>query len=62
MDIDTTLDTPETSLGADVAKAFIISVASTAGTMVGMLAIGYTISKVKDVKAKRSAKKNQTEN
>lgn len=49
----------ETSLGKEVAKAFTVSAAAAAGTVVGMIAIGYVVGKVQEFKARKAAEKEE---
>lgn len=50
------------NFGKEIAKAFVYSAASTAGVVVGMIAIGLAVQKYEKIKAKRDAKKAQKNN
>jgi uncharacterized protein (DUF2062 family) len=57
MDIDF-IEDQDFSFGKEVAKAFVISTAATAGTFAGILAVGYAYGKIQDFREARRTKKN----
>jgi hypothetical protein len=50
------------NFGKEIAKTLVLSAASTAGVVVGMIAIGHAIDQFEKIKAKRAAKKAQKTN
>lgn len=61
MDIENDIETTEDSFGVMIAKSLILSAAATAGSVAGIIAIGYAIEKSSEIKKRRADKKNQTE-
>lgn len=64
MDNETYLDEPvitdestESSFALELAKTAGLSVATTVGTLVGMVAVGYGVDRVRVFREKRAAKK-----
>jgi hypothetical protein len=55
--IETTNETTEPNFGTEIAKAAALSAVSAAGTVVGMIAIGYAVTKVTEFRKARIAKK-----
>jgi hypothetical protein len=53
-----TIDTPETepNFGVEIAQAFAVSLATTAGAFAGMILIGAVYGKVQQRKAAKNAK------
>ena len=70
MEFDTTVETyedfeneEELSFGAEMAKAAAISVATTIGTVAGMIVVGFAVEKIQKFTKKRKARKEEnTEN
>lgn len=56
-DAAVTEDYTNHSFGKEIAKTLIVSAATTAGMMVGAAAIGFTVTKVSEFRARRAAKK-----
>lgn len=58
MDENETFETEEeTSLGTQIAQAFLVSAASAAGMWVGMMAVGFVIEKLEKRAEKKKKKK-----
>lgn len=57
---ETVEETTETSFGVELAKATAVGAASAAGTVIGMLAIGYVIGKAQKLIAARKARTVET--
>lgn len=53
-----TVETSETSFAQDLIKTVTLNAAATAGTLVGLAAIGFGVEKVREFRANRAAKKD----
>lgn len=62
MDVIENIELEDISFGKEIAKEFTISLAATAGVLVGFIAVGLVVTRVKRFKAARNAKKTNTEN
>lgn len=49
------------SFGKEIAKTLTVSAATTAGMIVGTIAIGYAVGKFQEFKANRASKKSEPE-
>lgn len=54
-------ESTETSFALELAKTAGLSVATTVGTLVGMVAVGYGVDRVRVLREKRAAKKAATQ-
>lgn len=59
-DIDTPADETD-GFGIVLAKSFAVSAATTAGTIGGLLVVGYVVTKIQERKAKKEAAKKEAE-
>jgi hypothetical protein len=57
---DEIVETHDLSLGQEVGKAVLLSTATSAGSIAGLMLIGLVASQIKGLVDKRKAKKNAT--
>jgi Mg/Co/Ni transporter MgtE len=61
LNVDDSNETETTSFAQDLAKTAILSVVSTAGTLVGMIGVAYAADAVRQFRTKRAEKKAAAE-
>lgn len=58
---DATVEQTDPSFKMELAKTASINAAATAGTLIGLVAVGLTVDKVRQLREKRAAKKAAAE-